>query len=115
MGRYKTAYSGERQTARVGIVMKLSDRLEVEQRAAKAGLSLSDYSRAMLLRQRANPVPETRDPAAIRALKAEIARVGNNINQLARIANETKDIRSQRALEAVSAQIMTALQRVIEL
>ena len=54
------------------------------------------------------------DPATLRALMAEINRLGNNINQLARIANQTGRIRSEQALEAVTVQIIDTLRKVID-
>ena len=57
--------------------------------AARAGLSLSDYARSTLLnapvtRQVKRPPIEVK---ALAALQGQIGRVGNNINQIARLMN----------------------------
>ena len=66
--------------------------MELEFRAASVGMTLSEFARIVLLSDLKAPAPSARDPQAIRALAVEITRVGNNVNQLAKIANETRAV-----------------------
>ena len=56
--------------------------------ASDAGLTLSDWLRSQVGEGRKSPGPPRRDPPpADPALLSQIARCGNNLNQLARAAN----------------------------
>ena len=75
------------------------------------GLPLSTLVRAKLTNGR---LPEAGcDPAALRALTAQLARIGNNLNQLAHHANQAGQIRSETAVEAVTARIIETLDKVV--
>jgi hypothetical protein len=115
MARHRAGYSGERLTAALSLKMTPSERAELERRAALSGLHVSDYARRRVLGGAAPKPMPGRDPRAVRKLAAEIAAVGNNLNQLARVANTTGKIRAERALEALMDQIADAMARVIEL
>jgi len=58
------------------------------------------------------PAPSARDPQALRALAVEITRVGNNVNQMAKIANETRALPHERQLREVAALIRSTLEKV---
>ena len=66
----------------------------------------------MLLSDLKAPAPSARDPQAIRALAVEITRVGNNVNQLAKIANETRALPHERQLREVATLIKATLEKV---
>ena len=68
------------------------------------GLSVSDYVRQTCLGQRLRRTPEEK-----RRLR-ELARIGSNLNQIARWANTYKD--SLEAVEVIAA--LTSLERQIE-
>ena len=55
--------------------------------ASEAGLTLSDWLRSQVGAGRLRPGPRRDPPPADPALLAQIARSGNNLNQLARAAN----------------------------
>ncbi len=97
--------------------MKLTEteRQEAARRAQSAGLPLSTYARVKLTGGHAPAPVVGRDPRAIRELANEIARVGNNLNQLAKVANQTGRLDHERALREVRDRIADALARVIEL
>ena len=105
----------ERRTDFLGVQLTPTEKAELVARAAATGLSLSDFARIVLLSDLKKPAPSARDPQAIRALAVEISRVGNNINQLAHIANETRALPRETELRVVSAQIVAALEQVMEL
>jgi hypothetical protein len=58
------------------------------------------------------PAPSARDPRAIRALRVEIRRVGNNLNQLTKLAHEKRAVPQERALAEVAERIIAALDKV---
>ena len=66
----------------------------------------------MLLSDLKAPAPPARDPQALRALAVEITRVGNNVNQMAKIANETRAVPQERHLREVAAEIKATLEKV---
>ena len=80
----------------------------VQEQAARAGLSLSDFSRRVILRKRVAPAITDTDEAAL----AELARIGVNLNQLARRANASGKVPPQLA-EAL-ADVCAAVERIAE-
>ena len=96
MARRSKADAGERRTSFLGVQLTPTERAILEQRAQTTGLSLSEFARIVLLSDLKAPAPSARDPQAIRALAVEITRVGNNVNQLAKIANETRALPHER-------------------
>ena len=111
MARHRRGYSGEHVSALLSVKLTPSQRAALDARAAASGLPVSMLARTLLTGGR---LPKAgADPATLRALMAEINRLGNNINQMARIANQTGRIRSERALEAVTAEIIETLRKVV--
>lgn len=76
---------------------------------------LSEFARIVLLSDLKAPAPPARDPEAIGALTFQISKLGTNLNQLAKIANETRVLPREMELRVLAAQIEAALERVIEL
>lgn len=80
-------------------------RLEVE--ARQAGLGLSDFVRSRIIRGARAGVRRSLNRAAAPetframspALFAELSRIGNNINQIARLANVGRDPRREDAFD----------------
>jgi hypothetical protein len=97
----------------------------IKRRAAGYGMKVSDFVRAVVLSDLKEPPPSRTDPAAVRGLAFELSKLGTNLNQIARHANEAAKIGGDKELvalmametelRAVSAQIAGALSRVIEL
>jgi len=111
MARHKRDYTGERYSAQIRVQLTPSQHAAIRREATTRGLPLSALVRAKLTGGR---LPEVgRDPAAIRALTAQLARIGNNLNQLTHHANQTGRIRSETAIEAVTARIITTLDKVV--
>ncbi len=112
MARRSKEDAGERRTSFLGLHLTPSERAVLEQRAQTTGLSLSEFARIVLLSDLKAPAPSARDPQAIRALAVEITRVGNNVNQLAKIANETRALPHERQLREVATLIKATLEKV---
>ena len=82
-------------------------------RAATVNLNASEYARTVLFSRQMPPTVV--DRSTLREVAVELTRVGNNLNQLARVANTTGQIRSETALQALLDQIAEAMARVIRL
>lgn len=115
MARRKADDSSERRTSGLCIQMTPSEKAELQLRAATTGRTVSDFARLVLLSDAKKPAPTPRSPQAIRELAGEISRVGNNINQLARYANEARHLPTERALQEAAAKIIAALEKVAAL
>lgn len=85
----------EKRTERLPYArLTLSERVEVEAMAARAGLSVSDFARRAVLGQKITapprkPAPEQR---AGGAYLTELGRIGINLNQIARRANASGNV-----------------------
>lgn len=112
MARRSKEDGGERHTAFVGVHLTPSQHAELERRAALAGRSVSEFARIVLLSDLKSPAPAARDPAALRTLAVEITRVGTNVNQMAKIANETRSLPHERQLREVASLIKATLEKV---
>lgn len=112
MARPRKDYAGERRTAPLSLHLTPSERAELERRAASVGRKVSDFVRIVALSDLKKPAPSARDPGAIRELSVEIRRVGNNLNQLAHIANERRALPSEKALQGAIAEFLQTLEKV---
>ena len=102
---------------RVTIRLDEAEHTQINDRAENAGLTLSGYFRSAVLNT--PPPPQSRRPPVDRAelakLLAAIGRIGNNVNQLARVANagswpESKDLSKARAdIKWIRTTLMKAL------
>jgi uncharacterized protein (DUF1778 family) len=81
----------------------------IEQRAAEANATLSDYARNQLLHGRV-VVRQCQTFAAID--RQDLARIGSNLNQIARICNQTGDSVRARNIECVLDDLRTLLIRL---
>lgn len=87
--RSKSGSQTRQRTAALLIALTPAERADFEARAAKAGLSLSAFARAAALgeagpRARRRPIV---DAAELASVHAELKRVGNNVNQIAKALN----------------------------
>lgn len=117
MARYAKSDASERRIASLRLQLTPSERAELEQGAADAGTNLSQYVRELCLRRSgAEPVVArtTRNPYA-RALAYELHAIGNNLNQLAKVANSTKAAPQLLELKITTGFLKTAIGRVLEL
>src|SRR5271165_718806 len=115
MARYRAEDRGERRTAFVGFQVTPTERVELERRAAKAGRSLSDFARIVLLSDLKDPAPAEHDPEAIRSLAFQLSKIGTNLNQLAKVANERRVLPREAELKGVADQIVRTLDKVLTL
>jgi hypothetical protein len=115
MARYGRTYAGEYRTRSIGIKLTPAERAELESAAKARGAGLSEYVRDLCLRRSAALAAGTsRNPEA-KALADQLSRIGNNLNQLARIANTRGATPHLHELRMVTGMVKAALQRVIEL
>jgi hypothetical protein len=96
MGRRSPSDQAERRTAFVGFQVTPTERAELDERAASAGVKLSDYVRAAALGYRLN----VRNPLTEKAL-FELGAIGNNLNQLARRVNTTERLDPEELANAL--------------
>lgn len=75
----------------------------IKRRAAAYGMKVSDFARTVLLSELKEPPPPRTDPAAVRALAFELSKVGTNLNQIAKRANEAAKIGGDKELAALMA------------
>jgi hypothetical protein len=119
MARYEQTYSGERRTCALHVQLTPGERTQLESASQRAGAaSLSAHVRSLCLRWAAESevtAPTTRrNPEALR-LAFELNAIGNNLNQLARIANMTKAIAALRELRSAIRCLKAAIARVVAL
>jgi hypothetical protein len=115
VARYTDDFSGEHRTSAIGVKLTPAERQELEAAAAARGEGLSEYIRELCFRRSAPAVGGVSRNADARALAHELSRVGNNLNQLARIANTNKATPHLYELKMLTGLVKVALQRVIEL
>ena len=93
-----------KRTAMIKVRVSASEKSEIEHKAQLAGLTLSDFIRKAVAGSR------TRQTQAERERLRLLARVGNNLNQLARWANtyqpDMEGVRILVALESLRSAVM---------
>jgi hypothetical protein len=117
MARYRDTDATERRTAKVTVQLAPSERQRLEANAAREGKALSDYVRQLCLRRggKAPVVAGARRNPQAKLLADELRSIGNNLNQLTRLANQTGELRRQAELTVVIDHLVTAMDRVIRL
>ncbi len=113
MSRHRHGYTGERFTELLGVKLTPSQRAELAARAEAAGLPVSDFARRLITGTRPVRSETGLDPATARQVAAQLAHLGNNLNQLAKIANQTGRIRSEESLERVTEEIIATMRKVV--
>lgn len=117
MARLRKTYTGERRTVHLGVQLTPSERAELAVAAEEAGASLSQYVRELCLRrtiEAATVGGARRNPEAKRLLH-ELSAIGNNLNQLARVANTTHRAPQEDELKATIGILKAAMARVLSL
>jgi hypothetical protein len=115
VARYNDAYAGEHRTCAIGVKFTPAERKQLEAAAAKRAEGLSEYIRRCCFGQSAPAVGGVSRNPDSRALAHELSRLGNNLNQLARIANTYKAMPHLYELKMVTGLIKAAIKRVLEL
>jgi Bacterial mobilisation protein (MobC) len=115
MARHRADYVGERRTDHFRCQLTPSEKRNLETGAELLGVNLSDYGRRYLpLGKVPRRQPHHRQRDKIRAqLFGELGRIGNNLNQLARHANETGNMPALAALESCLQEIKSATSRIV--
>ncbi|WP_190941488.1 plasmid mobilization protein [Paracoccus yeei] len=85
--RRRNAPKGEGTSPKFGVRLPPATRAILTQRAKAAGLSKGALIRALI---EGAPLVSGADQAAAQQTNAQLARIGNNLNQLARHANSTR-------------------------
>ena len=105
----------KKRTALLGVKLTPEEKAEIERRSKASANSLSDYVRIVLLSDLKAPLPSKTDPEAVRALSFQLSKIGTNLNQLAKVANETHRLQFAARLRAIADQIEASLVHVTEL
>jgi len=116
MARYERSYDGEKRSGFVGIKVTPRERTTLQEAAARAGTSLSQYTRELCLRRTspASPVVAgTRRSPDAKALEDHFLAIGNNLNQLTHLAQIHKAVPQLDELKATTDLLKTALSHVI--
>jgi Bacterial mobilisation protein (MobC) len=114
MARRSKEDAGERYTDGLRLQLTPSERAVLEQRAQTAGLTLSAFARFVLLSDLKAPAPAAYDPQAVRNATAEVSRVGNNVNQMAKHAHQTGALPEARELRAIGTDVKAAMVALIK-
>ena len=117
MSRYGRTYDGERRTSGLRVQLTPSERAAIEATAENSGASTSEFVRKRCLdgihaAGRAAVVRRTPD---VRRLIYELNAIGNNLNQIARIANTLREPPRPDALDGVAGLLKAAIARVLDL
>ena len=113
MPRYRADDHGERRTAGLRLQLTPTERAELEKRAAATGRTLSDFGRIVLLSDLKAPAPPANDPEVRRLLTFQLSKIGTNLNQLTKIANEKRALPLEREIRGVLDRIAVAVEKVI--
>ena len=100
MARRKQTDQNERQTVSLSLWITPSQKAELDERAAAAGVRLADMARGALLGYRLHAKDPLREKAVF-----ELSAIGNNLNQLAHRANAIGEIDPHKLNEALQALI----------
>lgn len=103
------------RSSRLFVRLTDDERASLEREAHAAGLTLSDYVRSRVIRNQ-GPSPRSAMARAARPsfvamsppLFAELSRIGNNLNQLARAFNRGRDI-DRGDVVRLSAEVLQTL------
>ena len=118
MSRYKRTYAGKHRTRLVGFKLTADEHAALAAAAAAQGTTLSQYIRELCLRRDGPHTPVVngarRNPEA-RALMRELTAIGNNLNQLARVANTRHAEPHLYELKMTTGLLKTAIGKVLDL
>jgi hypothetical protein len=115
MGRYAQHDASERRTARLSVKLTPTEQQALAAHAASQGATPSTFARELIFRRSAAVVAATRRNPEAAELLRELSAIGNNLNQLAHRANETRRIASENALLVALDLHRQAIARVLDL
>ena len=93
---------------RVTVRLTADERRTLEERAAACDRSLSVFMREASL----GAVPRRSAGAAGRETRYHLGRIGNNLNQLAHLANSSRRLRAERELLGALAELRAILKEI---
>jgi hypothetical protein len=107
IGRPKAA-PGEGRVTVVSVRLTTFERSGMEAKAARTGLSLSEYCRRAILGHR---VTTSTEPQQVNTeALVELNRVGVNLNQIARVANRGEQL--PRSFPEILSSVLAAVERL---
>lgn len=114
MARHPGDFIGERRSAYFGFQLTPSERRNLERRAEQNGMLLAEYVRQYL----PLGVPRRNRRQAQRsldgtALIGELGRIGNNLNQLAKHANQTSRMPDEALLRSAIDELKSVFSRIV--
>jgi hypothetical protein len=118
MARYEQSYDGARRSSGLRVQLTPDERAALEAAAQKSGAaSLSAFVRKLCLRRLAavERVAGTRRHPEAQKLIYELSAIGNNLNQLTRVANTTGEVPTAAELLGTTALLKAAMARVLAL
>ena len=88
---------------------------KIREKSEQAGMSISDYTRAILLSSKNVKRKQKINCEAVKMLAYEINRIGVNINQIAKKINSTRDIDIQvlETLKNIEYELAILLEKAI--
>ena len=90
-----------------------AERELIETRAQSYGRKLSDFARIVLLSDVKEPPPPVLDPVTGLALIYQLQKIGGNLNQLAKYANERRAPPEAAALRETIGMLKATLSRIV--
>ena len=115
MARRRAADTAARRIASLRSWVTPDEQARIAAEAKAAGAGLSDYIRELCLRRPVGTAPRVRANPEAKALADELNAIGINLNQLARVANQTGELRREEALDEALFLLRTAIGRVLTL
>jgi hypothetical protein len=115
MARVRATYVGERRTAYFGFQLTPQERRNLERHAEERGMLMAEFVRSHLpLGAPANDAGHQRRRAReIADLLGALGRIGNNLNQLAHHANETRRLPEAALLREAITELKAAFSRIV--
>ena len=99
----------QEKATRIWVRVSVSDKARIRKRMNELGMSnLSEYARQMLLSGQV----VKREYQELKGLTAQIGRIGSNINQIARRANESRVVSKSEVDQLVS--LLSQVLRIVE-
>ncbi|WP_446812290.1 plasmid mobilization protein (plasmid) [Methylomonas sp. 2BW1-5-20] len=107
--------SDNRQRSPLTVQLNADERAKVQADAEAVGLSLSGYARTLLLGRQTEGTKRraARDAVELARLSGQVGKVGGNLNQLTKLANQGQLI-PPPALAACLAEVREILERLDE-
>lgn len=117
MSRYGQTYDGERRTSGLRVQLTPSEHAAIEAAAENTGASTSEFVRKRCLDgiHAAGRVAAVRRSPEIVRLIYELSAIGNNLNQIARIANTRREPPRPDVLDGTANLLKAAITRVLDL